>query len=130
MKNFKRVLALMLIALMALSFAACGKSPADKLIGKWNFDMKSLYKMAGVEEDQIAMFESIVGEMSGSMEFLKDGKVILTMTAMGETDVDESTYTVEGSKIIIDGDPAEFKIEKNTLTITDEEVTMVLIKAK
>lgn len=130
MKNFKRVLSLMLILLMALSLAACGKSPADKLIGKWNIDMKSLYQMAGVEEDQIEMFESLVGEMSGSMEFFKDGKVTLTMTAMGETEVDESTYTIEDNKIIIDNDPAEFKIEKDTLTISSEEMTMTLKKAK
>lgn len=130
MKSAKRILALALIAMMALSLAACSKTDAEKLIGKWDIDTKSLYIMAGVPEDQVEEFKSMVGDMSGSMEFTKDGKIIMIMTAMGQTNKEENTYTVEGNKIVINGDPAEFKISGKTLTLKHETFDLTLTKAK
>ncbi|MBR3929647.1 MAG: hypothetical protein IKJ65_11675 [Clostridia bacterium] len=131
MKNFKRILALALIALMTLSLAACGKTDAEKLIGKWNFDTKSIFTLAGVPEDQTEMVESL-GGVSGSMEFTKDGKCIMSLNLMGQPLNEEGTYTVEGNKLTIDTTVHEFKIEKKTLYLTDTDLgaTLTLTKAK
>lgn len=132
MKNIKRILALALIVLMTLSLAACGASDEKKLIGKWNFDLNSLYSMMGISAEDAGAYESLLEGVSATMEFTKDGKAIMVMTIMGETTTEEGAYTIEDGKIIIDGDPAAYKIEKDTLTITDSEtgISMTLKKAK
>ena len=132
MKNIKRILALALIVLMTLSLAACGASDEKKLIGKWNFDLNSLYSMMGISAEDAGAYESLLEGVSATMEFTKDGKAIMVMTIMSETTTEEGAYTIEDGKIIIDGDPAAYKIEKDTLTITDSEtgISMTLKKAK
>ena len=132
MKNIKRILALALIVLMTLSLAACGASDEKKLIGKWNFDLNSLYSMMGISAEDAGAYESLLEGVSATMEFTKDDKAIMVMTIMSETTTEEGAYTIEDGKIIIDGDPAAYKIEKDTLTITDSEtgISMTLKKAK
>lgn len=85
------VLAGMLIGLAGSSLIGAadkeGASNAEKLLGKW-----SIVKVNGKEAEKKGS-EVIV-------EFLKDGKMTMTMSAGGKDEKEEGTYKVEGDKII------------------------------
>ena len=90
MKNLARLLALVLVVVMALSLVGCGLN--SKLKGEW------------------------VGEVMGiemTLEF--DGKGEVTTSVMGEEETTE--YEVDGKKLIIDGDEVDYELKGKTLTL-------------
>ena len=74
--------------------------------------------------------KGMLAMMSMTMEFTADGKVILNMTMMGETETEETTYSLEDGKLVMEGEPAEYKVEGDKLSITSEGQTLVMTKVK
>lgn len=129
---------------------AAAKKASDKIIGKWNFDSAAtLTKMEGTantEEEKAALefAKGMMSEMQMSFEFTKDGKMIMGMTAQGESETKEGTYKVkseDGSSLVIagtmDGDTKDVKAtllgdDKLELVMPDDEGpgAMVLNRAK
>jgi hypothetical protein len=105
----KKTVAILLIAVMALSFVACA---GKKIIGKWE-----LTDYQG--EDELG------ARMKGyTFEFKDDG----TYTIAG---MPAGTYEVKGNKLFFNGDKDEYyklSISGNTMKISGSEDTMTFKK--
>lgn len=96
-----------------------------EVVGLWEADKASILSMSGVDldamtEEQRAAAEATLAQMSMTMEFTADGKAIMTMTVFGEAQVEEGDYMVQDGQIFVDGDPAQYTIEGDTMTLSYE----------
>ena len=106
----KKTVAILLVAIMALSFVACA---SKKIVGKWE-----LTEYKGETDSTIQML------MNQTFEFKDDG----TYTIMG---IEAGTYKVKGGKLFFDGDTKEYynlSFSGDTMKISGEEDTMVFKK--
>ena len=127
--KLNKMVAILMLVVLAFSLTACGGSKSQDIVGKWNIDVNSLLEMTGASPTDLEMIESL-GGMSATMEFTKDGKCILEMSVMGQTETQEQTYTLEDGKVLLDGAPGDYKVEGDKLTLTADGLTMVLTRAK
>ena len=98
MKLGKKLVAVLLLVVMVVSLAACSSS---SIVGKWKMDIKSVLTMSGMSEAEYEQMKPLIGDMSATMEFTEDGKVYLVVTAMGQSETEEQTYSVDGDRITI-----------------------------
>lgn len=113
--------------------AVSASAENSDLVGVWEMDVNAIMAMTGMDmesmtEEEKAMVEAVLAETSMTLEFTADGRVIMSMTMMGETQTEEKAYEVQGSQIIMDGFPSDFVIEGNTLTITEGEASMSMTR--
>lgn len=113
--------------------AVSASAESSDLVGVWEMDVNAIMAMTGMDmegmtEEEKAMVEAVLAETSMTLEFTADGRVIMSMTMMGETQTEEMAYEVQGSQIIMDGFPSDFVIEGNTLTITEGEASMSMTR--
>jgi len=119
------LIARVLLAVVLLAFAACGK-PSDKLIGKWGVDTAKLGQMEefkSLPEEAKKMAEGMIGGMT--FEFTKD-KLIVEM--MGKKE--EGAYKVkseEGNKVVLEG---TIRDKTETIEAVFEGDTLILGKGK
>lgn len=122
-KMLKTAIALILLTALVLGLAACGKDAS--VIGKWDA-MDFFMSMAGdsVTPEQIEQYG-----ISVIMEFTEDGKMIMTTNANGEKIQDDMVmnYSVDGDKLIIDGDSSNtWKIKDGNLIIASGDLSITL----
>jgi hypothetical protein len=116
-----------IIIILALSFTACSKKGADKIIGKWKADKIEEMEKAGIR------FEL-------TYEFTKD-KIILEQTINGQLQPKaEAVYTIksdDGNNILLEATHQEsqakgefkIKLEDNRMTLIDpDNMTLKLTK--
>ncbi len=116
MIQMKKLIAILMVAVLALSLVACGsKEPADPaaaIVGTWELDD------AESEEAKTAVQMMKMFGMTMTFEFKADGSGKLTTQMGEEPEVNDFTYEIKDNQIVIDGSPAEFKIEGKKLHIT------------
>ncbi len=121
----KKLIAILLVALMALSLVACNRTSADlstAIVGSWELD-----DAEGEETKQAVAMMKLFG-MSMILEFHKDGTGKM-ISAMGEEEeVTEFNYQIKDNQIVIDESPAEFKIVGKELHISLEGEMMIFKK--
>ncbi|MBE5786740.1 MAG: hypothetical protein E7324_04285 [Clostridiales bacterium] len=117
MKLNKRFLAVLVLVVMAFSLAACSGGEST-IVGTWKMDLEGMLAVSGISKADYEAMKSTIGEIEMTMEFTKDGKVITKITMMGQTETETATYKVEGNQLYVDGDPGEFKLNGNKLTLT------------
>lgn len=101
----------------------------NSIVGVWDMDILSLMKMSGASEEDLADMEAYLSLMTATMEFTEDGRCIMVATALGqEVAREETTYKVTGNTIELDGAPAQYTLNGNTLTITESDITMTLTR--
>ena len=128
MKNGKKLLAALLLVVLVFTLAACG---SEGIVGKWEMDLESVLKHSGMSMEEYNQAKPYLGEVSATLEFTKDGRAIACMTAMGETETDETTYTVDGNKITFsDGSGFTFEVKGKTLTMNMDGMILTLKKIK
>lgn len=120
MKKFALVMALVM-AFMALT--AC--SGSQSLDGTWkvtNMSGDGLdLGIDGLDVEQL--FSS--GLIEITLTFSK-GTVTMAMSALGQTQSENSSYTVSGNKVTIDGDTMTYKINGSKLTLEMDGGVMTL----
>ena len=109
--------------------AADAVHTGNDLVGLWKLDIDTIAQMAGISPEEYEQARPILEMMTGTMEFTADGRCVITMDVLGQQDVTESAYEVKDGKVYLDGDPAEYTIVGDTLTIIEGEMTMTLIRA-
>ncbi len=109
--------------------AADAAHTGNDLVGLWKLDIDTIAQMAGISPEEYEQARPILEMMTGTMEFTADGRCVITMDVLGQQDVTESAYEVKDGKVYLDGDPAEYTIVGDTLTIVEGEMTMTLIRA-
>lgn len=125
MKLSKKLVAVLLLVVLVVSLAACS---SNSVVGVWQMDIDSVLTQAGISKADYEMVKAMGFEMEATMEFTKDGKAIMKVTAMGQTQTQEGKYEVKGDKLILDGDESTFKINGNKLTITSGSVVLNMTK--
>ena len=114
----KAVSLAIIFILLLVAFASCG-SPEKKLIGTWKGDVEVLGVTANYE---YVFNEDGTGKMTGSLgagvaftyNVAEDGTLSIVTTLLGV----ESTRTYT------------FAVEKNTLTLTENDTVITLTKAE
>ena len=132
----KKWIAILLVAVMALSLTACKKKDKNDnaLIGLWELDPDAT--LAGLSESDRAEFEDeLRNGYNVSIAFNKDGTgTVIIFFGDGQTDGSEMTYTAKDGKLIMtnsNNDTLEYpySIEGGKLHLAlDSQHTMVLRK--
>lgn len=131
MKLNKRILAILVLVVMALSLTACS-SGSGSIVGVWKMDIDAILAMEGITKeaypDEYDMMKSMMAGAEMTLEFTNDGRCIMKASVMGETTEEQSTYTLEGNTIYLDGEPGEYKISGNKLTLTEGGISLTLTR--
>lgn len=132
--KLNKLIAVLMLVVLAFGLTACG-SKEQSIVGKWSLDADSMLAMSGedlssMSEEEKELMKGMLAMMSMTMEFTADGKAIMSMTMMGETETEETTYSLEDGKLVMEGEPAEYKVEGDKLSITAEGQTLVMTKVK
>lgn len=100
----------------------------DGIVGEWAMDIEEMMMLSGMPEEELEEMRPFLSLMSATMEFTADGKVYAHMTAMGQTQTEETTYSVSGNTIIMDGDEGTYSIVGDKLSITIDGETLTLTR--
>lgn len=124
MKLNKRIWVMLMLTVIALTLTACGGE--STIVGTWTMDLDAMLESVGISKADYESMKSIIGNIEMTIEFTKDGRVITKTTMMGESETEEATYKVEGNMLYIDGEPGEFSLNGNKLTLIydGESVTL------
>lgn len=110
--------------------APVAPSADNGIVGVWDLDIMAVMKMSGASDEEIAEMEPLMGLMSATVEFTADGRCIMVVMALGqEASRQEAPYKVSGDTIELDGAPAKYVLSGNTLTITENEYSMILTRS-
>lgn len=126
MKRNKRTVFL-LLAVMVFTLGACG---TQSIVGQWSFDIGAAMQLTGVSKEEIASVQAMTGNTPVLLEFTGDGRYIVRVTINGEEQLLETTYTLEGNRVLTDGTEFEYKVEGNRLFLTDGGFTFGLDRVK
>ena len=117
----KKVVSLMLVAVMVFSLAACG-SKSNSILGTYKMTKVS---MAGVEVS-VDEYLKAVGQEDGSVTMeIKDGGTY-TIDMAGSTE--EGTWEEKDGKITLDGLEAKLDGKNLTMTESSSQLSMVFEK--
>ena len=108
----KKTIAVLLVAVMALSLVACGGASKEQLIGTWEVTS------ANVGEDGDLMVGS-------TMTFDENDQ--FEWSVMGFT-VMSGSYEINGRYLVLDGENTIFSIDGDTMTIKDASGDMTLTR--
>lgn len=125
----KKWIAVMLVALMALSLIACGSKGSesgagDGIVGTWELD----HGIGDEGKQAVDMIKAFGITMS--ITFKADGTGSIDSEGMGQSDSQSFNYTYENGKLTIEGADGSnnIKISGNELTLEQDGVGMVFKK--
>ncbi|MBR6040707.1 MAG: type I pullulanase [Clostridia bacterium] len=96
--------------------------PARAIVGTWELDDAE-------EEENKQIIETMKAfGMSMIFEFNADGTGRLVYVTGEQEDAQAFTYTINDTQLIVDGDPANYRIEGDKLYIVTDSVTMIYKK--
>lgn len=130
MKSLKKILAALLLIVLALSLSACKDKDANSVIGTWSVNEDGILQMTGLTKEEYDQFAQGGMAQTVTMEFSEEGIVAITMSVAGQYVRDYLSYEVKDGKLIIDGDPADYTIKKNVMTVTQDDIKMTLTKVE
>ncbi|MBQ1257300.1 MAG: hypothetical protein IIW08_11065 [Clostridia bacterium] len=128
MKSLKKIVASLLLIALALSLSACKDKDVKSVIGTWSVNEDGILQMTGLTKEEYDQFAKGGMGQTVTMEFNEEGIVAITMSVAGQYVKDFLSYEVKDGKLIIDGDPADFKIDGKIMTVTQDEIKMTLTK--
>lgn len=137
MKLGKKLVAVLMMLMIALCLTACGETKEEKkpaapktIVGLWVVNMEETMIADGLSAEEAREYAASMAGASMTYEFTADGKLIGRQTMNGETETEETTYTLDGDKLIMgEGSSAVYKLEGDKLTI-DGGDPFVLYRSK
>lgn len=138
MKLGKKLVAVLMMLMIVLCLTACGEKkeeakPAEApktIVGLWVVNMEETMIADGLSAEEARENVAAMGDAKITYEFTADGRLIGTQTMNGETVTEETTYTLDGDKLIMgEGSSAVYKLEGDKLTI-DGGDPFVLYRSK
>lgn len=128
MKTVKSIIALLVMLVMILSLSACKKDDAPSIIGTWSVNREGILSMTGLTQEEYDNFVQMGVEQTVTMEYNNEGIVAITMSVAGQYVKDFLPYEIKEGKLYVDGDPADYVIKGNEMTITQDDIKIVLTK--
>ena len=125
MMNVKKLMKAALVlclAAMLLMLGGCKKADVvPELLGVWE-----LTDMTGTEEAEMSMQYYEMSGVKVQMAISRTNIEMVTTFGAAETyDHQTTTYRIEGDKFITEASESVFTLKDDTLTLTNEGVTMV-----
>ena len=141
-----KLLSLLLALMMVFALAGCDKADKDDdkkdskpslsqekeelsaeelIVGEWVCDLtvEQLAEVYGMEAEDIETMG--LDGMKFSLDFQKDGAVMVEMEVAGEVQESEDEYEFEGNTLYIAGDEQEYEfIDEDTLLLTMDGVEL------
>lgn len=150
MRITKRILAVLMIAVMAFMLSACEKNPATDILGKWDMDSDFVRNMLRLNDDIISKTQQSTGksDIGGTLEFLANGTMILDIRypskvdrkVEGQSDPvteyiynevhEEYPFEFKDGKLYINNRIVNYRITGNVLALNGNSRTLVVSKAK
>lgn len=112
MKKMAKILAVVMVLVMALSLVGCGLS--EKLEGKW----KGTYEQDGFDVEIVFDFNSEKGEVTN------------TVSLGGISEDQTFAYETVGDTLLIEGNEVDYTLDGDKLTISKNGTTFKLEKVK
>ncbi|MBR3929646.1 MAG: hypothetical protein IKJ65_11670 [Clostridia bacterium] len=128
MKSMKRIIAAFLLFILSFSLAACKDDSEQSVLGVWNVNEDGILQMTGLTKEEFDNFKEMGVEQTVTMDFGKDGIVVIIMSVAGQYVKTQHAYKVKDGKLLIDSDPADFVINENVMTITQDDIKFSLTK--
>ena len=129
MKKVTKILSLLLIVAVAVTFAACGGG-SGSVAGK-TFEFDSDASDFGEAADMATLVFSMCDEFSIKFNSDDTCKITITMSLMGESSTEErdGTYKQDGTTVTVDneafGGEQEFKLDGGKLVMEGDGVKAV-----
>lgn len=106
---------------------------SNPLVGRWALDIESLISISGVAdefpEEEYQLMSALFAMMTGVMEFTEDGKVTITVSLLGEEDVQESTYEEKNGMVSLEGSGfVPYTIDGDVLTILKDGIALSMTR--
>ncbi len=120
----KKTLAIVsLLLAMVLLLTACGGGGGN-IEGTWELVDA---KVEGTNSDDVANGLAMIKTMGGSLTLtFKGGKATLEMSAMGQSQSEETTYEIKDGKLVFQGATLDMKFEGNQLTLSEGGNALIL----
>ena len=126
MKKTMRIFVLAVAMMLALCCSAQAITQSE-IQGVWDVDVKELLISQGLEAADVEALLAIV-DMSMTIEFTADQKMIMKTDAAGEVSTEEYAYTLTGDYIVADGNMrSTLKRTGNELTMKDPDGTTIVM---
>lgn len=123
--NMKKLVMLCMALLLAFTTVAMAETEvaeANGLIGEWK-----VVELIGSDEANQGM--AMITAMGGSITFtFTETEMILTMSLMGEVMEEPQEYTIVDGEIVSAGVGLPYVLDGDTLTLGDDEASMVLVR--
>lgn len=120
----RKILCLLLVAVMSIGFVACGGIKVDDLVGQYDF--------IKLKQDGDVYNKKDIDKLNGlvemGFEIKKDGNAYLTLgddVSKGKVDVDKMIMELDGEK-----DKFTYDADKGIIKLYDKKDYMVLKKKK
>ena len=129
----KKMMALLMALLMTMvaTIGAVGEAGTDLatlIEGTW--DLTDVKGIPGEDEDQISAAMGMIKSMGGSITMtFHNGTVTMNMSFMGQSESEDSTYSISGNQIAFAGTTLECIISGDQMTLTDGTTSMVLTRS-
>ena len=125
MKKTMRIFVLAVALMLALCCSAQAITQSE-IQGVWDVDVKELLLSQGLEAADVEAVLAIV-DMSMTIEFTADQKMIMKTDAAGEVSTEEYAYTLTGDYIVADDMRSTLKRTGNELTMKDPDGTTIVM---
>ncbi len=129
----KKMMALLLALLLAMAAmtGAVGEAATDlatQIEGTW--EITEIKGIPDANEDEVSAAMGMIKSMGGSITMtFHNGTVTMDMTFMGQSQSEDSTYSVSGNQIVFAGTALECIISGDQMTLTDGTTSMVLTRS-
>lgn len=126
----KKALAILLVALTVLTFAACSRKETDDqpksgipVAGTWEIDLKSY-----ASEEELAQIRQSGVTVSISYRFKEDGTGHEGIDVPGQKEERDFTYTYENGTLTIDGEPIVCTVKDNVMRMERDGKTLIFTR--
>lgn len=115
------------LILLCFSFFSC--TTRSTLEGKWKLDADSISPLINMYFDQMSETEKNLAKIMArginlTVEFKNDNTCIINFSGWGQNHTEESNYKIKSDKIFLFDQYVTFKIEDNTLTLSNEDFSL------
>lgn len=86
-----------MLALVALLFTGCAKTPEQRVTGTWGLDVDGTVSHMEGSGDQLEQARAMMESMNMTLTFNADGTMSMSMT-LGETRTEEGTWSVKSAE--------------------------------
>ena len=124
----KKMIAILLITVMALGLIACGgkdepvSDPKTAIIGTW-----TLKDVEG-EGEEAEFVKQLISMADVSYTFNEDGTVVMKASFMGQEQEDTSTWSIDGENLTVGDQTGKFELTTKTLKMVLDGYTVVYKK--